>query len=279
MSSITKKTLLKTLVKEWQASGIEEGNTILLHSNVARIYKLLKSRTIETITAMDILDTFLQAVGGSGTLYLPTFNFDFSNNFNKKEEYNFAYDIAYTSSQMGALTEAARKRFGRCNGHPVYSFTCSRKGRFVDNKEAFSMDSPFYRVLEANGKIAVLDLEENNSMTFYHFLEYFWKVPWRYQKSFVGNYINLDRTSIKKEYTIYVRMEGIITNVNPMGELLWDVGLWKGNRPKKGNGLRTIKAQDFFGKVTSIIRDEQRAEGLLFEREKKSNLKKRGECL
>jgi aminoglycoside 3-N-acetyltransferase len=56
---------------------------------------------------------------------------------------------------------------------------------------------------------------------------------------------------------------GVVTHVNPMGELLWRKGLYHGCRPGEGSGLRTIAAADLFDATAEVIR-QGRAPGMLY---------------
>lgn len=261
--------VVEELTKNWNNAGIQQGDIVLVHSDITRTYRKYYGK----ITVDDILQSFLNAIGkdGTGMLFFPTFNFDFST-----YSPNGFFDFYKTKSQMGALTERARNKWGRCNGHPVYSFTCSRPLNFVDNVDAFGPNSPF--ALLENGKIAVLDLEENESMTYYHYIEYLFQnlVDWRYLKKFKGLYVKESSTSkygvvhnnVKnKEYEIFVRKSKTITQVNPMGEILWEKKVWKGCRPKQGHGLRVAKVFDIFSEVSDVIIG-RKAEGILYLKEK-----------
>jgi aminoglycoside 3-N-acetyltransferase len=62
-----------------------------------------------------IVDSLLEQIGNSGTLLLPLFNFEFPDT-----KY---FSINDTPSQMGVITEFARKNYsGVRTGHPIYSF-------------------------------------------------------------------------------------------------------------------------------------------------------------
>ncbi|TDA70079.1 MAG: hypothetical protein D9V47_03140 [Clostridia bacterium] len=60
-------------------------------------------------------------------------------------------------------------------GHPIYSFAVigalSERFHGVDNFSGNGAGSPFGILCELDGKIAVLDLDDQNSMTFYHHIE------------------------------------------------------------------------------------------------------------
>lgn len=219
-------------------------------------------RAGHAVSPSDILDTFLAALGPDGTLVLPLFNFDFAK--------GTPFDIRHTPSQMGALTEAGRIHPDAVRtGHPIYSFAAigaqAHRFRDVDNVSGYAEDSPFGILRELNATIAVLDLADQDSMTFYHHVEEVKRVPYRYFKDFRGSCVDAAGRSSIKTYTLYVRdvERGVVTDVDPAGELMWQSGLYKGFRPRIESGLRTVKARDMFSFVSEII-DSSRALGTLY---------------
>ena len=242
---------VKFLAKRWKSNGLTQGNTVLIHSNILRTLSVLKKNNYKP-SVETILESFLYSVGKEGTILFPLFNFNFTN--------NSIFNIDSTKSQMGALTEVARKKYNLIRtGHPVYSFGVigkhSSNFKNIDNISGYGSDSPFALLLKLNGKIAVLDLEENESMTFYHHVEEMHDVNYRYHKNFTGRYVNIEGISSKRTYSIFVRDldKSVKTNVNPAGELLWENGLYKGERPFVNSGLRTIDANKFYNFISNII--------------------------
>src|SRR5262245_31554345 len=75
-------------------------------------------------------------------------------------------------------------------GHPIYSFAAIGKRadefRGVRNFSGYGEDSPFGVLHHADGRMAVLDLPDNDSMTFYHYVEESCSAPYRYHKRFAG---------------------------------------------------------------------------------------------
>ncbi len=106
------------------------------------------------------------------------------------------------------------------------------------------MASPFAILRELNGKIAVLDLPDQNTMTFYHYVEEMYGVPYRYMKTFTGEYTGSNGKTEVRTYGLFVRdiEKKVLTHVNPAGELMWNNGLYKSFRPHEGTGLRVISA-------------------------------------
>ena len=250
------------LGKRWLSSGLQKGEILLLHSNITRTLRILRRNGYEP-KVTDILESFLWALGDEGTLLLPLFNFDFTK--------GVSFDIRHTPSQMGSLTEEGRLHAGAVRtGHPIYSFVAlgKQKERFrnINNKSAYGNDSPFAILRQLNGKIGILDLPDQHSMTFYHHVEEMTGVTYRYQKMFRGNYTDMSGKTTPQEYSIFVRdlEKGVKTHVNPMGDLLWEKGLYQGDRPGVGSGLRIIDANAAFAETAAVIRSG-RAKGILYE--------------
>jgi len=260
--------MIEKLAEEWENSGVNEGDTLLLHSSIRRtLRRYLKQGA--RISPEIILDSFLEVLGSNGTLILPLFNFDFTK--------NVVFDMAQTPSHMGALTEAARIHPAAIRtGHPIYSFAVigrlSNKFSLVDNYSGYGADSPFAILREIDGKISVLDLPDQSSMTFYHHVEEMLEVQYRYHKRFTGKYINMDGDEDIKSYGLYVRdiEKGVKTYVDPVGELLWKEGLYAGFRPGEGSGLRIASAERVYDFVANLI-ESGNAEGLLYRIEKKND--------
>lgn len=255
------KSYINKLSKEWARCGVKYGDVLLVHSNIKRVLVEARSEGVQ-LTPDDILDSFLECLGSAGTLVLPLFNFDFSI---KKR-----FDIRNTPSQMGALTEIARKRYGAVRtGHPIYSFAVlGKESHLFDglvNESGYGEDSPFGLIHNLNGKIASLDLDDQNSMTFYHYVEESLRVDYRYFKKFKGEYIDQSGNSSNCEFKLFVRdvSRGVVTHVNPAGDKMWELGLYSGNRPKEKSGLRVVEARQMYNFVANLI-ESGSAEGNLF---------------
>ena len=91
-----------------------------------------------------------------------------------------------------------------------------------------------------------------------------------YHKIFEGIYEDFENKKSKQKYSIFVRDldKGIITHVNPAGELLWSQGLYQGSRPNVGTGLRVVIASQMFEFISKII-IEKKAFGILYNKSNK----------
>lgn len=257
------KDPIATLAGQWRAAGVCEGDMLLVHSNLLRTIRVLvkAGRPMATVED-DVLASFLEAIGPDGTLLLPLFNFDFTK--------GVPFDLRSTPSHMGALTEAGRRHPSAVRtGHPIYSFAAigreAERFEGLENFSGYGADSPFAMLHAAGGRIAVLDLPDQHSMTTYHYVEESHAVPYRFHKRFEGAYIGSDGTATTRAFGLYVRNidRGVKTHLDPMEAVLWQRGLYRGDRPDVGSGLRTIEAAAFYDAVSEVIR-EGRAEGLLY---------------
>lgn len=252
---------VRELADQWREAGIAKGDTVLLHSNLTHTVRQYLRKGVK-IDAQTIYDSFCRAVGHDGTFLLPLFNFEFTK--------GVPFDIRSTQSEMGALTEIGRQRAGAIRtGHPIYSFAAvgAQAERFanVDNKSGYGPDSPFGILRDLEGKIAILNLPDQHSMTNYHYIEEMLEVPYRYHKHFAGKYTDAEGNTTERTYSLFVRdiEKGVLTHVDPAGELMWEAGLYNGFRPNDGCGLRVVAAAPMFDFVAEII-NSGRAEGLLY---------------
>lgn len=249
------------LAAQWKSAGIEEGDLVLVQSSLMNTFLRFQRAHGQWLTAHQVLDSFLDAVGDTGTLLFPLFNYDFTR--------KVPFDIRSTPSHMGDLTEAARTHPDAVRtGHPIYSFAVigaqSSEFKDVDNYSGHGEDSPFAMLLDRGGKIAALNLPDSKSMTFYHYVEETLQVDYRYLKPFTGDYTDAAGRTTERTYALFVRdlERRVLTHVDPAGELMWEEGLYQGHRWNEGHGLRTIRADAMFDFVASLI-SHGRAEGLL----------------
>ena len=203
---------LPELTENFRALGVAAGDTLLVHSS----YKSFGGVDGGPQT---VIDALLEVLGQDGTLIMPTFNFDFCKGTD--------WDIRETPSQMGYMTNLVRQdeRATRVF-HPIYSFAVIGKhaeafGKIRD-KSSYGANSAFAKLRELDGKIMVVGLPYNDSMTFFHHIEEMEGVDYRYLKDFTGKITDWDGNTTVDTYQMLVRnLEmGVETMVDPMGTLL-----------------------------------------------------------
>lgn len=236
----------------WNSTQIRRGDSILFHANATRLIKncLKKDKAFKIKT---IIKTLLEKLGPNGTLIVPTFSF-------KSIKSKF-FDIKNTPSEMGMISEIIRKHPNSIRtGHPVYSFAVLGKKKFffknMNNFDAFSSKSPFQKIYDYNFKIAIMDLPDSKSMTFYHFIEQINKIDYRFIKEFSVKYKNHKGLIKKKKYKIFVRdiKKKVITEVDRAGKHLWKKKIFTGDMPGEKTGVRLAWAKDIFDCITDIIK-------------------------
>ena len=269
MSLITSNSVIEELSKSWKNCGINEGDTLLLHSDVRQLlmfynyFSQPSNKKKKVILSVDnILDSFFNAVGTEGTLIIPLFNFDFTN--------GIPFNLNTTISQMGVLTEVARKNTNYVRTkNPVYSFAIFGKNKDYFNsiklETAIGKNSVFSKLMELDGKIGVLGLSDKNCMTFYHHIEEMHQVSYRISKKFTGKYIDIDGNASIKTIYLYVRDldNGFNSLLDPVGELMWEKGLYSGEHHNIGKGFRVISARLMYKFVSEII-NKNEAQGMLY---------------
>ena len=213
------------LISKFKELGIKEGDVILVHSSFNSLGTVSNGPD-------DVIDALLHVIGKNGTLIVPTFNFDFCN--------GDTFNLNETPSQMGIITEFVRLNPNSLRTKdPVYSFAIMGKlkeklGNLVYNS-CYGNDSMFAKLRKYNGKILIIGLTYNNSMTFFHHIEEIEGCDYRYFKEFNGNLINSDGTEQRTKIKIFVRNleQKVETDVNKMGVILENNGLV--NKIKIGN--------------------------------------------
>jgi aminoglycoside 3-N-acetyltransferase len=260
-------TLTSELRNYWLKSGIQKGDNLLFHLDTRRTFFYFKKKYIN-FEVDNFFDSLLEIILPEGTIAFPTFNFD----FNK----GVTFDYLNTPSRMGSLTEHARlSKLSYRTLNPVYSFSIigkiKKKFQGIDNISWYSKDSPFHIFNELNFKIFILDLEDNDSMTFLHYCEEFFQVNYRYYKNFSGYYIDGDKKKFFKTYKGYVRKleNGIVTSCNNAANILWERKLYKGCQPKSGNGIRYIFTNDYFNFFKECF-ELNRLENFFYKKNKKA---------
>ena len=245
------------LVEGFRDLGVEEGDTLLVHSS----YKSFGAVDGGPQIVINALESVL---GEDGTLVMPTFNFD----FNK----GTPWDVRSTPSKMGVLTELVRNNpRAKRVFHPFYSFAILGKHAemlgSLRYKSSYERNSVFGKLRDLDGKIMVIGLSYTNSMTFFHHIEQMEGVDYRFLKQFTGEVTDWDGTTKVDTFEMLVRDidKGVITEVNPMGELMEKEGIIKVGKIGEAD-VRLMKANDVYA---FTAREMRRDPHLLYYIEKK----------
>jgi aminoglycoside 3-N-acetyltransferase len=238
---------------------VEAGDTMLVHSSY-KSFGPVDGGPQTVIRALELaLDT-----DGDGTLIMPTFNFD----FNKGQ----AWDVRTTPSKMGVLTEVVRQDpRARRVFHPFYSFAILGKhAEMLGNlryKSAYERNSVFGKLRDLDGKIMVIGLSYNDSMTFFHHIEQMEGVDYRFLKQFTGQVTDAEGTTYTDTFEMLVRDidKGVLTMVDPMGNLMEEQGVIKSAQIGEA-AVKLMKANEAYA---FTAREMRRDPHLLYRIEKK----------
>ncbi len=165
-SVLSKEDLIQDLIE----AGITNDDLLMVHSSLRKIGKIENG-------ANTLIEALLHCIGTNGTLAMPSFPIreDAATTIQKG---NFTFDQLNTPSQMGMVTEIFRKMPGvKRSFHPTHP-VCAR-GPLADHLTnshfgeltPFSENSPFRKLCNQNGKILLIGVTMNQSLTNLHTLE------------------------------------------------------------------------------------------------------------
>jgi aminoglycoside 3-N-acetyltransferase len=239
----------RELAGSFRELGMESGDTVLVHSS----YKSLGSVIGGPGAVMDALQ---EALGPEGTLIVPTFNFGFCD--------GEPFDARTTPSRMGVLSELVRNDpNSKRVEHPIYSFAVlgarADEAASISDPSSYGADSLFGHLCKWDGKIMIIGLSYNDSMTFFHHVEELQGVSYRYLKSFSGMVTDVTGESLERTVTMYVRDidRGVVTAVDAMGELLANKGLIRSTRIGDAT-VRLMGAREIFDATVEAMKKEPR---------------------
>lgn len=227
----------QNLIDEFREIGVAAGDVLLVHSS----YKSFGGVDGGPQT---VIDALLEVLGEDGTLIMPTFNFDFC----KGEP----WDVRETPSHMGIITELVRQdpRSLRVF-HPIYSFAIiGKQAEYLTKdryKSSYEANSLFGKLRILDGKIMVIGLAYNDSMTFFHHIEEIEGCDYRYLKDFTGMVTDENGNTYEDTFQMLVRdiEKGVHTMVDPMAELAEERGLIK-HRQIGEAAVKLMKANEIY---------------------------------
>jgi aminoglycoside 3-N-acetyltransferase len=212
---------LESLTSGFRELGVQAGDTLLVHSS----YKSLGEVDGGPQTVIRALEEVL-GTEKDGTLIMPTFNFDFNQ--------GKPWDVRKTRSKMGALTEAVLGKQAEMLGSLRY-------------KSAYERNSVFGKLRDLDGKIMVIGLSYNNSMTFFHHIEQMEGVDYRFLKQFTGEVTDENGHTYTDTFEMLVRDidKGVMTMVDPMGALMEQAGIIKSKKIGEAE-VKLMKANEVY---------------------------------
>ena len=181
--------------------NISSGNIIFIASDISKLaYEAQENDIVFNIN--EFIDAITNKIGNEGTLILPVYNWDFCK--------NIPFDYNKTIGKTGYLGNAALKRndFIRTK-HPIYSFAVWGKDKHylasIDNIHAFGKNTVYQYLIDNHATNIAINVNFNDHYTICHQIEQLVGVPYRYNKYFKGDYIDVNNNISKKTYSMSVR--------------------------------------------------------------------------
>jgi len=191
------------------------------------------------LSKSELLKTIIDVLIGLNvkTIIFPTFTFSFCNG---KE-----YSINDSKTSMGILNEYFRKLPNvKRSKDPLMSNALLGENEFlIENIGKFSCgkDSTYDLLRNSNLKVKFLFLgpKIGDCFTYMHYLEYLFKVPYRYEKEYTGN-ILVNNELNKVTYSLFVRFGNVFAGAGSYiyENILLERGIAK--RVEFGNSNITI---------------------------------------
>jgi aminoglycoside 3-N-acetyltransferase len=153
-----------------QTLGLHTGNIVFVHSSLSSIGYVEGG-------ADAVVDAFLDVLGSTGTLVVPTFTFSHGGTPNP------VFDPIRDPSEMGRITEVTRRRPGaRRSCHLLHSVAAlgphAEDITAVHGPSAWAADGPFWKLYELNAHILMLGVPYLRC-TFFHVIEQLVQVRYR----------------------------------------------------------------------------------------------------
>lgn len=233
--------MVNGFIQQLRAMGIEEGDTVLVHSSMKAIGT--------DLSPLAIIEILQQAVGTSGTLLLPTFTYM---NVDANQP---VYNSKTTKPCIGLLPSV----FVNCQDvirsiHPTHSVCAWGKNARVITADheiditPVGANSPYMKLLEYDGKILFIG-DILNACTFMHAVEEIVGTDYTLQKEKIKYIVDgKERFMYRHDFDGWRQEYWKITNILSEQELI---------RGRFGNAIcYTVKAEDLLEKGSQKLKEE-----------------------
>jgi len=234
-------------------TGISEGETVLVHSDISRIGWIKSAKSREQVTRA-YLDAIVDVIGPDGTVMALSCTESFARD-------SRPYDHETSPSEQGSLSEFIRTRPNALRSlHPLFSVAAiGRDAHRLCGEDVgatgFGHDSPFQKLREADGWILCIGVDLK-AMTFVHHVEQTYGVPYGYTKEWTAP-ITKSGASVTRRFFAFVRYlnAGVEYDFSKLQTDLMDNGLAKTGGLGYG-GVWCVRARTVFDfTITQLKKD------------------------
>jgi len=144
------------LVEGFRRVGIQKGDIIYCHSSLSKLGYVEGG-------AEAVVDALMEVIGPDGTLAMPAGTYSLGKD-------GAVFDVRSSPSELGAITEALRRR-AKCRSHHLTESVCAL-GRLAEkitgthSVTPCGAESPFRKFIEMGAQILLLGVPHNNNTTF-----------------------------------------------------------------------------------------------------------------
>jgi len=219
---------LEDLKKAFEKLNLKSNDNVFIFSSLGNLGILKKSKSLEDICKK--LWIFLKDYFSQGTIFVPAYSYTLGKNLLSQI---VIFDPNSTKPEIGPLPEFVYKQEGVVRSLDPMMSICGY-GKYANYvlenipNNSYGPDSPFERLLEIpNAKCLTLGLDVE-WLPYIHYIDYLFRVPFRYEKLFVG--IIKNKKEIKKIpwiYSVRCRLENSEPDAKPIGKLAEKQGIWK----------------------------------------------------
>jgi aminoglycoside 3-N-acetyltransferase len=238
------------IANSFKSLGILPNDVVMIHGDAgvaAQFTHIDPSQRVQELISQ-IIEYFVE-----GTVIVPTFSYSFTKNEN--------FDADNTPSEIGKFSESFRRYpLIRRSNHPIFSV--AGKGNHFEKFEKSRIDdcfgegTAFDLLYKLGGKIICLGCDFDR-VTFAHYVEQYFGVPYRYMKNFSG-YIIKDGNQKQLTTSYYVRNVEInsILDLNFLKkELISQKKLFTSNIGRFS--IIAIKTQDFLDCSIQLLKNNK----------------------
>lgn len=208
-----------------EQNWLKKGDCVYVISDMLELAKSYKARG-SRLCPDELTEGLQRIVGEEGTLLFPTFNWDFCK--------GTGFDYSRTPVRTGAWSKSVlqRKDFAR-TAHPLYSFAVWGHHREEllenDSADSFGPGTIFELLLQWDARLLAVGLPALKGASYIHHVEQMVGVPYRYNKSFTGEYRDAWGRCGTRTYRMYVRDLDLdprhIAGFRPLEEKMSEEGL------------------------------------------------------
>ena len=160
--------------------GLKKGMDIFVHSNLAYFGKPIFKLNLKNIDNF-FLKQIKKIIGKNGNIVVPTFTYSYCN--------NQTFNPAQINKKMGKFSEVVQlDENSKRSYDPLFSVSViGNKANYyteLKDKNCFGEKSFWAKFLENDGQI--LGLNFGIACTIFHHFEWLVKVPYRFEKKFIG---------------------------------------------------------------------------------------------